>query len=174
MNLYIVVIKLCIGISSNMPQKPSFPRVFGCHLTLPMLWGRVQSLTKLFNECEVTFTGIKSPNWRDDVSFYPSYEGAPPSASEDRSLSSPGDEANLKSQGGVADRKGAGYERMRPVCSGKFVRNFNRDSGRFTLSAEEDDQDSGDVWVLRLNWDRWDTEVVYLMEEGKLLRFEGA
>lgn len=138
-----------------------------------MLWG-VQSLTKLFNECEVTFTGIKSPTWRDDLSFYPSHEGASPSSTEDQSLSPPGDEANLKSQGGVADQ-GGGYERIRPVCHGKFVRNFNRDSGRFTLSAEEADKEpGGEVWVLRLNWDRWDTEVVYLMEEGKLLRFEGA
>ncbi|CAM9935349.1 unnamed protein product [Ectocarpus sp. 4 AP-2014] len=55
------------------------------------------------------------------------------------------------------------------TCQGKFWRNQNRDSGRYTLEVGE----GGGGAVLTLSWDRWDDEVVVLKDRRLGIRFEG-
>lgn len=146
-----------------------FLRIYCC-IAFLLLGASPTSLTEIFSECELTFSGSKSPGWKDDVSFHPSKPGG-----------DGGDEAE-QPEGPKGPEQG-----KRAVCRGKFWRNLNRDRGRFALFREErketeseDGAEEGRVggassvtWVLHLQWDRWDAETLLLRPAGRGLRFEG-
>eukprot|EP00752_Nemacystus_decipiens_P005224 g4742.t2 len=134
-----------------------------------VLWGEkptvsaeeiaAMSLTELFRDCEVTFAGSKSAGWKDDVSFHPSLSPSTPDPGVSSSSSTPTQQRQ--------------QERRKAVtCRGNFWRNQNRDRGKYTLVVEEDG-DGGQPSQVRLDWDRWDEEILFLKEmEGKNIRFE--
>ena len=131
-------------------------------------------MTELFNKCEVTFTGIKSPGWKDDVTFIPSDQAPPSAGTNDPSRSLCGDAVEANSRGDEAHHSEDESVETYPVCRGSFWRNLNHDRGRFTFGVEDNGGMAGTMtWVMRLYWDRWDTEVLYLQKGGGPMQFEG-
>lgn len=119
---------------------------------------REKSLTELFRDCKVTFSGRKSPRWNDDVTFHPPDHGAASSA--------PAQQQQRKQE-----KK---QQEEAKTCRGRFWRNQNRDHGQYTLVEEGEEEGGGEAAQLRLAWDRWDEEVLVLKEKtNSKLFFQG-
>lgn len=137
-------------------------------------------MPELFDTCELTFAGNKSPGWKDDVTFRASPAAPEPAGRAVDRL------ARATSDADAADEESAeGVVSGNDGCAGEFWRNLNRDRGRYTLSrcevgdigedgedgtVREDDGDAGGGgagtagggWILTLDWDRWDPEILRL------------